>query len=45
MLRAETEFVQSDLKFSVWDPCGLFGITTEGNSAQLYELCVIIALI
>nr|QRZ58751.1 Gsp-co-occurring protein 2a [Malawimonas jakobiformis] len=36
MLRTETEFVQSDVKFSHWDRHGLFGVTTEGHSAQYF---------
>ena len=34
MLRVETEFIQSDLRFSHWNSRGVYGITTEGHSAQ-----------
>eukprot|EP00698_Gefionella_okellyi_P017443 TRINITY_DN50_c0_g1_i1.p1 TRINITY_DN50_c0_g1~~TRINITY_DN50_c0_g1_i1.p1 ORF type:complete len:317 (-),score=44.99 TRINITY_DN50_c0_g1_i1:699-1649(-) len=34
MLRVETDFIQSDLRFSHWDPNGIMGITTESYSSQ-----------
>ena len=38
MLRVETDFIQSDLRFSKWDAAGIFGITTEHHSAALYDV-------